>query len=75
MPRCLSDVLASRISNSGVSGGKKPAWATTGFSATPATPKGINRQIVGMDHGLDIAPGLVNLTVNIAFAVQARRVG
>ena len=28
-----------------------------------------------MDHGLDVAPGLIDLTVDIAFPVQPRRVG
>ena len=40
MPRLLSAALASRISNSGVSGGRNPAWATTGFNGTPAIPNG-----------------------------------
>ncbi|HLH92887.1 MAG TPA: hypothetical protein VKX28_31060 [Xanthobacteraceae bacterium] len=41
MPRRAEEAFASRISNSGVFGGRNPAWATTGSSGTPARPNGI----------------------------------
>ena len=41
----------------------------------PGETKWNDRQIVSVDHGLDIAASLVDLAMDVALAVQARRVG